>query len=132
MAAIVKWSAPLGSTWLPALVMLWMAPFPSDAVRVWVRTGASETLKLREPFESVPETGVLAAGSLELTVTLSPAGTGFHQVSVEYTVTGKLLPADWLAGDPVTPAMLLGRGFWPGTTIWTRAKMPGWTVNGSL
>ncbi len=83
MVPITKWSAPLGSTEIPALVMDWIEPLVwSVTVRVWVPTVRNVSEKPRLPFESVPLAGV-NCGSLEVTRTASPDGSGFHQVSVE-------------------------------------------------
>jgi hypothetical protein len=53
---------------------------------------------------------MVAPGSLETRRTWSPDGSGFHQSSVAYTPTGKLRPADWLAGEPMMPVGLPGSG----------------------
>src|SRR5262245_8930557 len=122
--------AELGSTWIGAEVM---PVLPLDAtLSVREPTVLSVMLKMRDAPLSAPDCGVLAAGSLELTVTEAPVAIGFHQLSVEYTVTGKLCPAACAAGVPVRPAVVPGSAVCPGTMICTRLNASGWVTNGSL
>src|SRR5512140_3123219 len=131
--SITKWSTALGMTWMGALVAAVIAPFVwSVADRVCVPTVPSLTLSWSAPLSSVPLSGVFAAGSVEVRRTASEVGTGFHHVSVPYTLTLNGRPAPCVAAVPVLPATLPGSGTSPGTTTCRRANVPGWTVNGSL
>src|SRR5262245_45655524 len=128
-----KGSTPLGITWIPGLVRPWIgALVRSGIVSVWVPTVPRLTLNWRKPLVSTPVSGVLALGSFEVSRVLSALGTGFHQLSVDHTLTVNAVPALWVAGEPTLPDTLPGSGDSPGTSSWRRANGPGCTMNGSL
>ena len=97
----------------------------SEAVSVWLPTVPRITLKARKPFVSTLVSGVFAAPSPDVTRTLSPLGSGFHQLSVACTEALNARPAVWVTGLPVRPETLPGSAVSPGTRIWSRANSPG-------
>src|SRR5262245_31983657 len=118
MVETTKWSTALGITWIPGLVVPWIEPLVwSLTVRVCVPTVPRLTLNWRKPLVMAPDSGVLAAGSLEVMRTLSALGTGFQYASVAQTLVTKARPALWVAGEPTLPDTLPGSGDSPGTMI---------------